>query len=659
MEFPGHMIRSFFLRHYRLVFFLGLYLAYVVVLFGIAGAYDPEHASRSLVRLASPAVELGLAGLLCAGCLRMARGGRRVPWLLLSAVIGALAAVVYLVQTYSLYLSHNFITALAIQNADSAAFAQSTLLKAGVVLTALWTGLFWVATWAASGTSPVLRGAARWRRPAFTAATVGCALLFTYLLFLQGDSIRLEPGFRQSPVANLAVNAYRARFAEPVEVVAGDASAQCFAYAHDPDSSEYPFLRTHAYGAPLPFPRQPRAPAGPPNIIVIFAEGVSARLIGAYGGRDPGLTPNIDRLASRSMQVNDYFNHTAATFRGLSGQLSSGFSYAGGGGKEGWTKTQNQSGLVDIRRQTVPRIVNAAGYDSHFFAPHKQDRALILMLESLGFGTVHTYQSIDHELLDGKGRARPGTGALDDQSLFRGLIEFLQRRSSAGDNQPFFAATYNIGTHAFLASSENDVNYGGADNAVLDKLHNFDHALGVFLDYFFASPLADNTVLVFTADHATYPEPAYREVAGDTLKPYFVDRVPLLVYDPFHRLPQSFDAQGRNTLDLAPTLLQLAGLQTRFNSFLGTSLFESRNFPVGIAAMASSYYMTTPEGVFAMGEIPPEFGEAFQCEVNVVRRFYAAEQDNRIVPAVGASPGLAAGEPLPGAERDVAHHAQD
>jgi phosphoglycerol transferase MdoB-like AlkP superfamily enzyme len=232
-------------------------------------------------------------------------------------------------------------------------------------------------------------------------------------------------------------------------------------------------------------------------------------------------------------------------------------------------------------------------------------------------------------LLGGKVSQRPGTGALSDQSLFRGLVAFLRQREGSADTSPFFVATYNIGTHAFLASAPGDANYTG-DNAALDKLHNFDAAFGEFLRYFVASPYADNTVLVFTSDHATYPEPPYREVAGPDLKPYFVDRIPLLFLDPRHVLPERFDAQGRNSLDLAPTVLQLAGLQTRANSFLGRSLFEPRNFPTGVAAIASKYYMTTPEGVFAEGEIPAGERDTFRCELDVVRRFYAAERENRI-----------------------------
>src|SRR5690606_39810801 len=58
-----------------------------------------------------------------------------------------------------------------------------------------------------------------------------------------------------------------------------------------------------------------------------------------------------------------------------------------------------------------------------------------------------------------------------------------------------------------------------------------------------------------------------------------------------HVLPETFDAQGRNSLDLAPTVLQLAGVQSRRNAFLGASLFEERRLPLGIAALGAKYFL--------------------------------------------------------------------
>lgn len=626
------MIRRLLARRHRPLFFAGLYLAYLLALYGLAGVRDGGDVSRAVARLALAAVELGLCGLLCAASLKMARRGPRWPWLLAGWAVAALAAAVYTAQVYSLYLSDNFISALALENADSVAFVASPVLLAGALAAATWLALFCAGTILASRDAGMATGAERWSGLRFGAALCVAALLCTYALFLQDKNQRLEPGFRQAPLVNLAVNLWHARLQDGPEAPApavAQAPVRCFPYPAGDVAPGYPFQQRSAYRAPLAFPARGSA-TRPPNILVIFSEGVSARLVGAYGGRYPGLTPNIDALAARSMQVEDYFNHTAATFRGLAGQLSSGFSYAGGGGKEGWTKVENQAALARVRRQTLPLIVRAAGYDSYFFAPHQSDRPLILMLRSLGFDRVFDYRAIARGLLGGHAAGRPGTGALSDQSLFRGLIAFLRRRAASGDDTPFFAATYNIGTHAFLADAPGDVRYPGSDNAALGKLHNYDAAFGEFLRYFEASPWAANTLLVFTSDHATYPEPSFREVAGDDLKPYFVDRIPLLVLDPFHRLPKTLDAHGRNSLDLAPTVLQLAGLQTRANSFVGRSLFEPRSFPTGIAAIASKYYLTSPDGVFAQGEIPGPLRATFACEVEVVRHYYQAERANRL-----------------------------
>lgn len=630
-----HASSAWLVRHHRPLFFVAIFAAYMTVLFGVAGIRDTGDEARSLVRVATAMVELGMAALLCAGCMRAALRGARVPWLAASLAIALGVAVVYLVQAYSLYVSRNFVTVLAMQNADSVGFVESTLLQVGAVAIVAWAALFFWATWIAAASPRSAHGAAvRWRRSRYVVATAGCGLLFAYLPFIQGSNIRLEAGFRQSPIANLAVNAWRLRNPESWDLgaaAAGPAHAvECFAYP-DPGGA-YPFLRDHAYRSALPFPRRAGAPGRRPNIIIVFAEGVSARLLGAYGGGHEGLTPQLDGFAGRAMRVDDYFNHTAATFRGLEGQLSSGFSFAGGGGKEGWVVDDRRAVLARIRRQSLPRVVGAAGYESHMFVPHRQARPLIRMLESLGFTKVHTYESLERELLGGEGRTRPGTTGLDDQSLFRGLVAFLERRAAAGNERPFLAATYNIGTHAFLKSSKNDIAYGASGNPVLDKVHNLDAVLGEFLRYFLASPYADDTLLLVTSDHATYPEPAYREAAGPGLKPYFVDRIPLLVHDPFHELPPTFDAQGRNSLGLAPTVLHLAGLQTQSNAFVGRSLFEPRSLPVGIAALGAKYFLTVPEGVYGMDEIPEAYREVFACETDVVRRFYAAERENRLMP---------------------------
>ena len=621
-------------RRHRLFFFLSLYAVYVSVLFFRCELSDSASIGHNLVRMIAPSLELGLVSLMCVLCLRRSRQGARFAWLALSGAIAGVTAMVYFVQIASLYLSNNFITVLALKNTESVGFVNSPSLRGLGIMAVVGFVIFIYGMVCASalGAGVIKLRSKRW----LLVGLCGLVTLNLWLLLLQRKGSNLEAAFWQVPIASLTHSAFVAWLGHETSGEGRAIEAEgmrCFSYPRDSlRSDSYPFQKASIYTGALPFaPVGDVGQTGSPNVIVVFTEGISAQLIGAYGSVYRDLTPNIDSLASRSMLTENYFNHTAPTYRGLIGQLSSGYAYADGGGDNGWEWGDNKSSLSAIQRQTLPRILGRRGYDSYFFSPHVGDRPFTLMLRSLSFDKVYTYESIGMGLLRGNFRTRANSGALEDQSLFAGLVEFLRQRAASRDGKPFFLATYNIGTHAFIdINKQGDVVYGDGSKPFLNKLHNYDAALGEFLNYFYASPFAENTILVFTADHAAYPDLMYRAVAGRDLKPYFFDRIPLLIRDPIHRLSGTFDARGRNSLDLAPTILHLLGVSDAQNSFLGRSLFEPRNFPLGIAAEGDTYFLTTPEGVFEQRDVPKSLKSQFDCEIRVIRRFYVAENENRL-----------------------------
>lgn len=93
------------------------------------------------------------------------------------------------------------------------------------------------------------------------------------------------------------------------------------------------------------------------------------------------------------------------------------------------------------------------------------------------------------------------------------------------------------------------------------------------MEKFNKSDLADNTIIVFTSDHCTYCDDSFKESFPDYERPQqFVDRIPLLMYYK-GVTPQEFDAAGRNTLSLAPTILDYLDISEP-NYFLGDPLFN-------------------------------------------------------------------------------------
>ena len=277
-----------------------------------------------------------------------------------------------------------------------------------------------------------------------------------------------------------------------------------------------------------------------PNVILIFTEGLSQEVI----DDERDVMSNVRSFQGQSVSFENYYNHSFATYRGLSGQLFSGYQY----------DNYDANALVSL-----PQALSGLGYATRFINTEPNNEQFTDYLGTLGFdevvGEPGTYSGMAASMSDGEAYER----------LFD-LAEELE-----GGDEPFFAAIYTFGTHASLDSV--DRRFGDGGDAVLNKFHDAGHHFGRFMERFLASGMADDTIVVFTADHASFaergfvtafPEPSYRAEA--------ISDIPFFIY---HKgvVRRAIDAGGRNSLDLAPTLMDYLGLSAP-NFFLGTSLFE-------------------------------------------------------------------------------------
>ena len=161
-----------------------------------------------------------------------------------------------------------------------------------------------------------------------------------------------------------------------------------------------------------------------------------------------------------------------------------------------------------------------------------------------------------------------------------------------GKNEKFFAALYNFDTHAFLDGS---IPYKNGKNAVLNRFHTYDTHLGDFIKKFKKSSLYNNTTLIITADHATFPDAPAKE-ADPNIPRYFIDKIPFIIHSKGiqHKI---LDADNQTSITFAPTLLSLLKIKSEKNMFFGCSLLDhcNRNY---YASIGSDYFTTknsTPE----------------------------------------------------------------
>lgn len=306
------------------------------------------------------------------------------------------------------------------------------------------------------------------------------------------------------------------------------------------------------------------------NVIVIFTEGFSSVVMSNE------ITPNFIKLSRQSVNFLNYYNHTAATFRGIRGQLTSGYQFMGGFNSENAGVGQISVDAVKERFNgkliSIPNILSTHNYKSYFLASNSKHANLSQMISTLGFHDVYGREDVN--------------GAIDGELTDKQSYELLWKKINEPHDKPFFMGVYTVGTH--LGMDSPDEKFGDGKNEYKNKFYNLDYQFGTFFKKFKNSSISDNTILIFTADHAAFPAPKFKETFNSKSNE-FVDKVPFIVYK--KNAPAiDFDADGKNSLDMAPTLLDILEVKNGDNYFLGCSLFDSK--------CTSSFDNTTAIGDF-------------------------------------------------------------
>ncbi len=329
------------------------------------------------------------------------------------------------------------------------------------------------------------------------------------------------------------------------------------------------------------------------NLILFTFEGLSARFLGCYGGKYPGLTPYFDAFAKQGTIVHNYYNHLAATVCGVPGQDGSFFPRS------------NEDASLPTFGMT--RILRNAGWNTSFFFSKEHTGNFKKILGNCGYEYIHEVGDMQ--------------SSNADEYLFSQLLAYLKEKEYT--KEKFFANIYNIQTHAYFKHPA-DNHYGNGMNQILNAVHNLDAQFGKLLAWLDQSGLAKNTIVAVTADHAAYPNnPPYAKlIKNEPDKPEsFTDRIPLIIRHPKLNLDHllantSYDAPVRSSISLAPTMLHLLGIQNHKNAFLGNSLFEQ----------GSSYDKFSMHGGWQMNvfliknknEISP-----FSLDIQILSKLYA------------------------------------
>ena len=598
---------------------VGLY--YVLVdFYGLSGWVGTVGLIASLSYFSHYYAELGLIFLIL-----MAPG-----FVALRLFTLAIFVLVYCIQVNALWLSNDYLSALALENIEAIDMIVSNnsvfiafLISTSITLVFLGLGLF--LAYFSNKKSYMINAA----------ATASICLVAAGAGFFSEEPTSSEssnPRHEMSPM-QAAVSVARNYFSSDTSMdrqiadVAPTSTAFDFNnYGLNLDiNSEFPMMNNKLYQDSKPFKQKANLSANTNlNVIVFFVEALSSRKLSLYGAPYSDLTPNLDSFALDSLQVNNYFNHTQSTFRGIRGQLCSMFPYHTTRPNE-W---RDPNFVPPQTRYTcLPHILADAGYETIFLGPDDENHMHFRdQTESIGFTTNYYSSQILDSFLASK---KKYGGFLTDVQLAEALPKILDQRKS---EKPFFIAGYFKSSHVGQDSKADGIKYKDGGNRVLNTLHTFDAAFGKFWTYFKASPYAKNTIVIVTADHAHWPEREYIKIAGKDFNRTPIDRIALFINSPVHDFPKVHNATNVTSIAFAPTVSQLLDLSHRQNHFIGYSIFDNRKLTESVAWFNRDLYVINLDGVLdhykVDGELPEHVGKLW----NGLRQSHNAELNDQMLP---------------------------
>ena len=319
-----------------------------------------------------------------------------------------------------------------------------------------------------------------------------------------------------------------------------------------------------------------------PNVLLISVDTLRVDRLTCYG--DPeGTTPHIDGLARQGVRFASVQAPRGLTWPSLTTLMT--------GLHPRTHQIRNNGAKLDEQFVTLPRRLSAAGYDTGAFLSNMCDapnRGLTTIFcswwEESGppaKGTRRQWLSHDQPKWDA--------------AITREAITFMKKDR----NQPFFAWVHYIDPHKPFdlvpeyARDEYDGSFKVDDDSLAEltlsqtpptpaqerqllalydsQVSSTDAHIGEILAALEAEGLADNTLVVFTADHG--------EELGDHNVYYYhlssvyqqVLSIPLILRWPGHLPAGRVTEAPIASVDIAPTLLELLGLAAENNGMEGES----------------------------------------------------------------------------------------
>lgn len=287
----------------------------------------------------------------------------------------------------------------------------------------------------------------------------------------------------------------------------------------------------------------------PLNVILITVESLSSDFLG-YFGNQQNLTPNLDKLVSKSLFFENFYATGTRTTRGLEAITLS------------IPPTPGRSIVKRIGRETglwsLGNVLNSQGYQSYFLYGGRG------YFENMNtFFAGNGYRIVDQTSTPGDQIQFSNAWGMSDEDLYHQALKVAGRESRS--KVPFFLHLMTTSNHRPYTYPEGriDIPSGQGRNGAVKYT---DYAIGKFLKQAAEQEWFDQTLFVIVADHQAGS-------AGKRALPVERYHIPLWIYAP-KQVPSETINDLASQIDLAPTLLGLLNLDYQ-SCFFGHDVLRS------------------------------------------------------------------------------------
>lgn len=331
-----------------------------------------------------------------------------------------------------------------------------------------------------------------------------------------------------------------------------------------PADREYPYIRQFTAHRSLPsIPSNRRRP----NIILVMVESFSANFVEASSPEGVPYTPVYNSLISKGLYIDRFYGNSVQTCKGQEAVLFSILPSSSGKLFVNYPDTS----LVGF-----PSVLAAEGYRTVFFQGYHDlsfDNTRSGMMRA-GFDTIETFKNFQLP------EDRPhvwGWGA-EDSVFYKRFFNLLDREHAKSPDKPVFAALATIGTHIPCDGmpAERAKLYPQPRNMkekYANALHLSDAAFTDLFAMMQKRPWLDNTIVVITADHS-FPMREHGIYNNEVCSYEESFRIPFLMIWDGVIPPERVRERPYSQMDIAPTLLSLAGVKSGEYPFEGVSIFD-------------------------------------------------------------------------------------